>query len=251
MLVGGSPSIKQQPLELLARRGILTAAMNNAALHFHPTLWMSCDNPECYDPSILMDPGIMKFGSSFYEGVPIGNGYNEKFNTMPNMYFYTPVDGVPWDEYLEPRGRVPWYNNTLFVSICILYNLGVRRIVLAGSDLSIGPDASMYAHPTDLGDPQKKWNKDLYDSLAYELRRMKPIFDHAGMELYDCSVNSRISSVYRHLAFDRAVDLCLAGFPETPVDPTKLPHCSKFASTPIQEQVAKWPGYRMVGGTTN
>ena len=36
MLVGGAPSLCEQPIELLEQRGVITMAMNNAALHFRP-----------------------------------------------------------------------------------------------------------------------------------------------------------------------------------------------------------------------
>ena len=245
-LVGGAPSLKEQPLNLLANRGVVTMAINNAALHFRPTMWCSCDHPECYEPRILLDPGIMKFANMAHIDDIIGHGHEIKFSDVPNILMYLPEDKVPSDEFLAPRKTVPWYNNTLFVAIHILYMLGFRRIILSGSDLSCGN--GMYAHATDLGSPEKKWNQDLYDSLVFELRRMKPIFDTAGLSLYDCSVNSRLASVYPKITMAEAVDLCCEGFPQQDVPSNQLPHCSKFAPVSIQEKIASWKGYTLVGG---
>ena len=248
MLVGGAPSLKEQSVHLLSQRGVLTMAMNNAGLHFRPMLWASGDHPECYEPRLLLDPTIQKFAPiSYAETEVLGRRYRQ----MPNIYFYIPEANVPWDEYLSARRGVPWYNNTLFVSIHVLYMLGVRRIILAGSDFGFSKSGDMYAHGTQLGDVARKWNLDLYNSLVRELRMLKPMFDRAGLELMDSSKNSRISQTYKHITLEEAVGYCLEGFPETNKDPKDLPHCMKFAPRSIQDSIANWPGYRMVGNDDN
>lgn len=250
MLVGSSPSLLEQPVELLNERGVLSMAMNNAALHFQPTLWVSGDRPECYEPRILLDPRIMKFGIVSHAESQLDEKYKgRKYYQMPNMYFYLPEDNVPWDEYFANKRAIPWYNNSLFVGIHILYRLGVRRIILAGSDFGFNKKGDVYAHSSGLIDAEKKWNADLYNSQAYELRRLKPLFDKHGLELYDSSVNSRISQVYRSVSLEEAVDLCRASFPSKNIDPRLLPHCSKFAPDSLKDKVANWPGYSTIEAT--
>ena len=245
ILAGAAPSIKTQNLEALSRRGVLVMAMNNAALHFRAGLWCGVDDPSCFDPQILLDPNTLKFGNMAHAEAPPVFG-NLKFRECPNTYFFIPEADVPWDEYLGPRRCVPWYNSTLFTAIHILYQLGVRRIILAGSDFAPARDGTMYAHASGLDPLQTKWNTDLYNSQVYDLRRLKPVFDNAGLELLDCSVNSRISQVYKHITMDEAVGLCLERFPEKPMAAGQLPHCSALATPTIQERVAKWPGYTLV-----
>ena len=247
MLVGGAPCLREQPIELLEQRGVITMAMNNAAQHFRPTMWSSSDHPDCYQPRILTDPTIMKFGSLAHVKRPLKHIEDKTLAHMPNMYFYMTEANVPWDEYLGSRKTVPWYNNTLFVSIHILYQLGVRTIILAGSDFGFSKDGSMYAHKTELGDLERKWNLDLYNSLARELRLLKPVFEKAGLKFYDSSKNSRIGQTYPHISLEEAVDMCLNNQPKEWLDSKELPHCSKFASKDIQERIANWPGYQMVG----
>lgn len=260
MLVGAAPSLREQPIELLSQRGVLTMAMNNAATHFRPVMWVSGDHPECYDPQILHDPGIMKFGPMSHAGARIKRiGRSTSGNAVmpycliPNIHFYMQEANVPWDEYLGQRAAVPWYNNTLLVGIHILYMLGIRRIILAGSDFGfaakdVDKDApDMYAHKTKFGDLERKWNLDLYNSLVKELRLLKPIFKNAGLTLMDSSKNSRISQVYEHISLETAVDICLNTFPIEMVDPSTLPHCSKFAPESIQKRIAQWPGHRVLG----
>ena len=196
----------------------------------------------------MLDPRIMKFGNISHAEVQLDERYrNKKYYQMPNMFFFLLEENVPWDEYLAPRRGIPWYHNTLFISIYLLYHLGVRRIVLAGSDFAVGEGGNMYAHKTNLDTLQQKWNTDLYNSQVHELRRLKPIFDRAKLEFCDCSVKSRIAQVYSHITLERAVELCLQAFPPLPVDPASLPHCSRFASKSIQERIANWPGYQVIG----
>jgi len=244
MLIGGAPSLREQPLELLNKRGVLTMAMNNAARHFQPSLWVSGDRPECYEPQILLDPRIMKFAPFVHHRVMIsGRSYAQ----MPNTYFYLQEENVPWDEYFALRQSVPWYHNTLFVGIHILYRLGVRHIILGGSEFGFGIDGRMYAHETELGKLERKWNLDLYNSQVRELRMMKPVFEKAGLTFMDCSKRSRLCQTYQHISLEQAVELCLKRFPKAMVDPKELPHCSKFAPESIQKRIAKWPGHQVLG----
>lgn len=246
MLVGGAPTLLQQPLDMLARRGVLTMGMNNAALHFQPMLWCGVDRPDCFDPQILADPRIMKFGNLAHAEVELDDRYQRnRYRQFPNMYFLTLEDNVPWDEFLAPRRGIPWYNNTLFTSICVLYQLGVKRIILAGSDFAVGAQGTMYAHPTELTPLEVKWNIDLYTSLVYELRRMRALFERAGLEFYDCSVNSKLEPPYKKITMEQAVSMCLERFPAAPLPAGTLPHCSKFATESIRERIARWPGYTL------
>ncbi|MFC1453686.1 hypothetical protein ACFLQL_00715 [Verrucomicrobiota bacterium] len=245
LLIGGAPSIKEQPLEMLSSRGVLTMAMNNAAIHFQPTLWVSADSPDCYEPQILVDPRIIKFAPTTFANNAIEKIGNKKYYMMPNINFYMQESNVPWGQFLYEQSGVPWYHNTLFVAIHILYRLGVRRIILGGSDFGFKKD-NVYAHKTNLGDLEQKWNTDLYTSLTTEIKRLKPIFDEAKLELLDCSKYSQIKDVYKHISMEEAIALCLESFPANMIDTMTLPHCSKYASTGIKEQIAKWPGHHGV-----
>ena len=170
ILAGGAPSLKEQPIELLDKRGVLTMAMNNAAVHFRPTLWCSGDNPHCYEPQILKDPGVIKFAPMAHADVELEWAKGAKYKDMPGVYFYNQEMNVPWEEFLGQRAGVPWYNNTLFVAIHMLYQLGIRRLILAGSDFGFAKNGDMYAHATRLGDLERKWNLDLYNHQVKELR---------------------------------------------------------------------------------
>jgi hypothetical protein len=248
LLMGGAPSLKQQPLGLLQQRGVLTVAMNNAAVHFQPDLWISSDRPECYEPQILLDPKIMKMAPVGHADIQLDARYGSyRYANMPNMFFYTQEDKVPWDEFLEPRRGVPWYQNTLMSAIHILYQLGIRTIILGGSDFGYSPLGDMYAHTTKLGALERKWNLDLYNSLVEELRTLQRYFATKKLQFMDCSKYSRLKQTYPHISMEEAVALCRRTFPEQPMDTAELPHCSKFASMDIKKAIAGWPGHGTPG----
>ena len=243
ILLGGAKSLATQNLDVLRVPGVLVMAMNNAAVHLHPTMWIGVDRPECYDPKILLDPTILKFGNLAHADVMLGAEYGGRmFHEMPNTVFYSVEANVPLNEVLNQRHNVPWYENTLFTAIFTLYSMGVRTIILAGSDFTIaGTDA--YAHDTTLTPEQLKWNSDLYEGQVLRLRMLKPIFDNAGLKLLDCSAASRLGEVYPHISIEEAASLCLAGLPSS-YSTITLPHCSVFAPQKIRDTVTQWKGYQ-------
>lgn len=243
VLLGGAPSLMEQPYQLLEQRGVLVLAMNNAARHVRPALFCGADNPNCYDPQILQDPCIMKFGNIQWAKTKVDmHGDGRAYWEYPGMLFWRPKSNPPWDELFVDISDVPWYRNTLLVSIHILYNMGVRRIILAGSDFMSGAQGD-YAHGQELGTLEKRWNLQLYNNLVRELRLLKPIFEANGLELLDSSKNSRLAPVYQHIDLQAAVALCLSDFPAEPLAAKLLPHCSRFATRKLKDIVAGWPGH--------
>ena len=232
MLMGAAPTISEQPLHLLEQRGVLSAAMNNVARHFRPTLWVSADHPSCFEPQILYDPGIVKFS-------PIGHAetlLNDKpFRDAPNIYFYANKPDVAIGELLAERMQTPWYQNTLLVSIVLLNFLGVTRIILGGSDFEF--EDRVYAHADGLAEHEREMNRALYTSQKYDIRKLKTVFDKAGIELLDSSVKSKLGGVYRTLGFEEAIALCLENFPKEMVDPRTLPHGTRLAPATFKEHL--------------
>jgi hypothetical protein len=228
ILMGGAPTIKDQPLHLLEERGVLSCAVNNAARHFQPALWFSGDHPRSFEPQIIEDPRIMKFAPFPYANCDVrGRKYWER----PNLFFYLQDASVPFGDVLVTGKRmVPWYANTLFVALHVLYSLGVRRIILGGSDFEPEEDGKMYAHETSLNDQEQDLNRRLYKKLTDELKVSKPIFEAAGLEIMDCSVKSKLKGIYPHISMEEAVAICKEGFPGEMTDSKNLLHGTRFAS---------------------
>lgn len=225
-LVGGAPSLKEQPIELLESRGVLSMAINNAALHFQPSMWVSGDNPNCYASRILKDPKIMKFAPGGGAELEL---FGQPFYKLSNLYFYANKPNIPFEEAFEFRPEVPWYQNSLFVGIIILYNLGIRTILLAGSDFGFEPEGEIYAHKTDTDDFHKFWNNNVYTYQVSELTKLRTIFEKHDLRLIDTSKNSKLKHAYEHMSLEEGVALASANIPFGEDGVGEIPHCSKFA----------------------
>lgn len=232
MLFGGAPTIKELPLELLQQRGVVTAAINNVARHFRPTLWFSGDNPACYDLNILQDPGIMKFSPNYFMDVDV-EGVAFKF--YPNTVFFVPDRSVAQNEMLISRKHTAYYNNTLMAAIVILYSMGFRRIILCGCDFEM-TDGQLYAHKTRLTPEEINSNLRLYDSQVQTLIAMKPATVEAGLCIMDASVKSKLGSHYERLSFTQAVDMC-TGDMTRPGMSEGLMHGTRFASEEMRKAI--------------
>jgi len=229
ILMGGAPTIKEQPLHLLEQRGVLAAAMNNAARHFRPRLWMSADAPGSFEPQILLDPTITKFAPLGHHQTVVNN---RPYRSLPNVLFYICESDVPLGRLLSSRLMCPWYRNTLLAAVVLLYHLGIRRLILGGSDFEFG--GNVYAHADGLADHERELNRRLYESQAIDLQRLKPVFTDAKLELLDCSVKSKLGDSYPVITMERAVELALEGFPREMVDPKTLPHGTRFAPSDMK-----------------
>ena len=232
ILMGGAPTIKDQPLHLLEQRGVLCAGMNNSAIHFRPQLWFSADHPQAFELQILMDSAITKFAPMGHHDTIVSD---KPYHTMPNMLFYICEGDVPMGRMLAPHITTPWYRNTLMSAIVLLYHMGVRRIVLGGSDFEFG--GQVYAHPDGLQEHERELNRRLYSAQELDLQKLKPVFDDAKLELLDCSVKSKLGGTYRTVTFEEGVALALEGFPKEMADPRKLPHGTRFAPSNMKKEL--------------
>ena len=240
MLVGGSPSLKDHDLSVLEQRGLVTFAMNNTGALFRPTCMACCDNPQCFDLSILKDPTVMKFGLLGHAKAKVRTDSETRFQDLPNMFFYPSKAEDRDSAFGTPRYSLDWKRNTMFVSIEIMISLGIRTIVLAGSDFGSSKDGRDYAHGSSLDDREKIWNSTLYKYEAFDLRKLKNRFDELGVELIDASDRSKISGdlgPYRHMTLEEGVKHCLRGYDPAPAAPGELPHCSRLYSRKFVDNV--------------
>lgn len=223
LLLGGSPSVDISTFTYLAARGPLTMSMNNAGVgKFKPFLWCGGDHPGCYDARVLNSPTTIKFGSALYALEEHGG---MRYNQYPNLRFFTPKKGIPWEDAFRFRKEVPWYNNTMYSAILILYNLGIRDIYMLGCDFKI-QDVTCYSHPTKLSADELAWNRELYKEQKEELTMLIPLFDSVGLTLHSVVKEIIGRSPFPEITIEDACDVCI----NTPVDihTSKLPHSSRF-----------------------
>lgn len=231
-LFGGAPTIKELQLNKLNTRGIISAAMNNAAIHFRPQLWFSGDHPKCYSINIIQDPAILKFAPAWHMDTEL-NGM--KYSMYPSMVFYIPDRNIPLHEMLKENRHTPFYNNTMTTAIAILYFMGCRRIILCGCDFE-GEGTNIYAHNVDLTPDEREANQRLYNNQVETLIRLKPIFIEAGLQIIDASVKSKLKDIYETLSFDEAIDLCV-GEMAVPTPTTILPHGTRFGDDKLKQMI--------------
>lgn len=226
LLCGGGPSLTSNDLRALEQPGLLTVAMNNAARHFRPTAWVCSDDPRCFEPRILADPGIMKFANSAHMRAQVGG---RPWGEAPSTYFYKPTTPPDARDPLGANNHMSWTNNTFSHSLYLLYSMGVRRIGLLGSEFGASADKRLYAHDTGYSDLQQSWNRELYEGLAADTIARHAYYAARGLTIVDGSEPSRISPPYARMAFHDLIDWALQSYPRQLADARTLPHCSAFA----------------------
>ena len=219
-LIGGGPSLLSQNLKLLNTPGVVSMALNNAALNVRPLLWCGADNPKCYDYSILADPGITKFTSLTYYNTEV---YGRLLREYSNTYFFTLKNDVLWENMFSIPKDLPWFNNLFFTAIAILHAMGIRHIVLLGCPFAI--DSKPYAAEIELSSHEINQNRLVYSQQREDLIGLKPIFDLYQLKISDATINSSLKGYYDTIALDEAVnDITVKS------KNNKLWHCTHFGN---------------------
>jgi hypothetical protein len=236
-LVGGAPSLREQNYRLLEQRGVVTFAMNNVGALFRPTFMVASDEPACFDRRLLMDPSVTKIMWGAYRDKPI-RGTGLSFGDLPNVWMYDAVVMRRDSSLLADRNYLDWKRNTFFLGISVMYHLGIRTIVLAGSDF--GPDdrGRDYSAGASLSSDEREWNNLLYRYEIADMVRLKGVFDDYGLSVYDTSLHSKIcrpAGPYDRITLEEGVDMCLKGFPKE--HDTNLPHVSRLHDRSLMDQV--------------
>lgn len=230
-LCGSHPSLNEFPLDRLYQPGIVVAAMNNAAISVRPDLWISADKAECYDKSILRDPGILKFARHVLkEDIIIPNREPQRWRHMPNMIFYHASDTIKAKDYLSNIKAFAWWRNVFMIAIQMLYYLGFRKIYLCGTKFQISSDAQ-YCYSSNLSDYQIRYNKTTYDMVLSQFKQCSSIIKNAGMSITSCTPQSSINSHVPYVPFDDAIDEALEDYPF--VNTIPLRHSSTFRKDKI------------------
>lgn len=241
-LVGGAPSLRGQPYGLLSQAGVLSFSMNNAGRLFRPTHLVASDEGRCIDSRLLLDPSVVKFMWSAHAMKPVrpSGPLAVPLRDMPSVLFFDADVRRRDSSLLHESLRLDWKRNTLFLGISVMHHLGIRRIVLAGSDFEAGTGSASYASGPGLTPDEAAWNETLYRFEVADLVKLRPVFDDAGLEIVDTSAGSKICrplGPYRHATMEEGVQMCLEGFPPSFDDPSSLPHCSSLHRPELMQSV--------------
>ena len=215
-LLAGAPSLKDEPLELLNRPGIVTMGINNSPSVYRPQLWVSGDRPECFAPGIAKDTGMLKFASYSRRDLKV---HGKKWKHYPGTLFYSTDSKVKDDMYLEPGNNIAWWHSTWWVALQLAWKLGFRDVYMLGAEFKIKD--KVYAWDADLSEKEISGNKRLYHHEAKKMRKLKPLFDRKGLRLHNCSTTSEIADTYGYTPLKEAVEkTCI----NMDLDTVRLPH---------------------------
>jgi len=222
-LVCCGPSLKSQPTKRLLERGILSMGINNVSSVVKTNMWICGDTPGHFCDTIFKDPSIQKFipEGRLHERFRVRNAKKElvsggKVSMVPHVFSY------PVGEYFCPATFISekvctWGNadnvtgkdghrggrSTMLSAIKMLYVLGIRKIYLLGADFSMtGKDA--YAFPQGKDEKSKAHSNKLFKILNERFPMLLPYFKDAGLEIFNCTPNSHLTS-FPSMSFEDAL----------------------------------------------
>ena len=250
------PSLASADQQRLYRRGILTCAVNNAVSVLRPNLWVIYDHPSRFVEAAFRDPGILKFlpkphlqGNLRHRnesGVLVDSKLQAK--DCPCVFGYehnNAFNEAVWlDEASINCGQVDSEHDVQGVSggrsvmlaaLKLLYVLGVRTVFLLGCDFNMSSTKTNYAFDHTCSRSYIRMNNRAYRLLSNRLSRLKPYFDEAGYQVFNCTPGSQLD-VFPFLSLEDAIEMALADFP-TNLDATGMylrQHDSQSDSTSME-----------------
>jgi hypothetical protein len=218
-LVCGGPSLKALDLSFLRERGIVSLGVNNVA-GFAPVRAMTfSDPPEKFHHGIFFDPSVMKlvpvpkltkrvrakrddgtfgFTSLRVQDCPNVWGYRrdaiwdaKTFLTSPNATWGNGAKGVQ----VNGREKILF---TFFLGLRLLHYLGCRQVFMLGVDFSMtsseGADNGGYAFNERRHEGAARGNNNSYRKANIMCHELRPFFDEAGFEVYNCNPASSLTA---------------------------------------------------------
>lgn len=222
-LICSGPSLREQDLSALDRRGVLTMGLNNSPALFRPNLWCYVDAPGKWIEQTWLDPAVLKF-------VPVGH-FGQRFRVrdragrlkrsaqtvgeMPAVFGYyrnarfdagrfLTERSFNWgcDEKIADDAGVRGTRTVFLVALKLLYFLGVQTVYLLGTDWRM-EGGQPYAFAERKASPAS--NNGLYRVTRRRLARLLPYFAAANFRIVNCTPGSRLD-LFETMSFARAVD---------------------------------------------
>jgi len=227
-LVCGGPSLRALDLGFLRCRGVVSLGVNNVAGLAPVSAWTFSDPPEKFHHGVHLDPGCLSFvpipklrkkirvkqpdGGWVYPGARVRDcpgvvGYERSCEFRPETFLTS--RGATWgnnDKGVQATGG-PKLLFSMFLGIRLLHYLGVRRVYMLGVDFGMDPlgDANeQYAFGQRREPGACETNNGSYIQAAKWLAELRPIFDAAGFNLFNCNPSSRLE-VFDHVPYEDAI----------------------------------------------
>jgi hypothetical protein len=228
-LMGGNPALRELPLDLLRRPGIVTMGMNNLPCFFpRPNLWVCADKPLCFSPHIWTSPEIMKFTMISRRGLEIPDTGGKRILDCPNVFFFGAHGRFTYKNFLSPDRDLAWWRSVFPIALQLAWRLGFKKVYLVGCGFNMNKSqGQQYAWNTSLTDDQAQYSANTYSRDVERLGQLKPHFDARGFQVVSCTPGSAAHSVipYQDLAQAVAHELSLK---PRQADTTTLIHSSEL-----------------------
>jgi len=189
--------------QCLSYPGFLTMGVNNAVSAFRPNLWTSVDEPNRFLQSIWLDPSIQKFipqehmnknifDSSLWKQSNIQvincpNVFGIERNERFNPYTFLTENTFNWGDHKNYGGS----RSVMLITIKLLYYLGIRKIFLLGCDFYMDKNTK-YHFKQDRSKQAINNNNKTYKKMIERFEQLYPIFNNAGLQIYNCNDKSQL-----------------------------------------------------------
>lgn len=236
------PSLRLIQREELAQPGIVTFGVNNSATVVRPSFWVYGDKGDKFHNVIWEDPGIIKFMPTrgwnpkhphmVREKRPDGSfvttnkqgrfcpgsvGYIRNSLFKPETFLYEETCNWGNSKKSAAENGHPHILNIMFVIFRLSFYLGFRNVYLLGCDFNMRAD-NPYAFQERKDTGACDSNNGTYLKLNHMLSLLKPHFDNAGYNVFNCTPNSGLRT-FPFLSFQEAVANAKASIPSV-VDTT-------------------------------
>lgn len=200
-LIGGSSSLLDLDGRMLRMPGVLSVAINNAAMIYDPDIMVALDSVDSLSWPTLTNPRILKLLN-----------YNRSFEEVdgkrlchyPNTLFFDLLgeQDITMAEFCQQQGPLPFWRNTFFTALAAMYQLGFKKVYLIGC--SFDADQA-YAHGNPIGEKARSHNKMRYGELVNHLKVLLPLVNDDGLEVFTCHKHGPIEDVCPYVPFEEAV----------------------------------------------
>lgn len=244
-IVLSGPSLLDNDLAELGRRGIFTLGVNNAPTLLRCNAWASIDTPAKFHDGIWRDPGCLKFvnrkflhkflrtrqpngefvnmlGSDgkqlFVRDLPGVVGVDRAACFNPATWLAEPT--INWGHskasFARNRGKYSHILNVMFYALKISYALGFRAVYLCGADFSMSPEQP-YAFAQGKSEKAARSNNGTYDKLNSMLAELQPHFLAAGFHVFNTNQTSGLT-VFPHIPYKQAIATAVQFCPQGVLD---------------------------------
>lgn len=191
-LVGGSPRLLEVDLRLLKLPSCWSLAINNAAMIFEPDAFVAIDKVSCFNNNIFTNSKIMKF-LNYSRSSELISG--KRVCLYPNTFFFDMQNEseMMMSEFCRLDGPLPFWGNTFFTAIALMYQLGFKTIHMIGCDFDTSKGS--YAHGKDISRSNSRLNQEIYDDIVEKMKTLVPILKDGDLEVKTCHSNTVLDGI--------------------------------------------------------